>query len=192
MTSELWQRLKPLYDAALDLPGAERARFVAEACRHDHELQQELEKLLTAHNEQTGTLDRPIVNLRDFGVESTLPAGRVLLNRYQVVRHIDSGGMGDVYEVADGFLQGVHVALKTILAHKSEDPDLQKRFEREVLLAREVTHPNLCPMYDIARLRGACPRLLVPHHEASAGYHIGKAAEGRPSALNRRSIGNSE
>jgi len=57
--------------------------------------------------------------------------------------------MGEVYEAEDRFLHGVHIALKTILPHAAGDPDLQKRFEREVLLAREVTHPNLCPIHTI-------------------------------------------
>ena len=57
--------------------------------------------------------------------------------------------MGEVYEAEDRFLQGVHVALKTILPQIADDPALRQRFEREVLLAREVSHPNLCPIYDI-------------------------------------------
>ena len=59
--------------------------------------------------------------------------------------------MGEVYEAEDSFLQGVHVALKIILPHIADDPYLRQRFEREVLLAREVTHPNLCPIYDMFR-----------------------------------------
>ncbi len=59
--------------------------------------------------------------------------------------------MGEVYEAEDRFLQGVHVAVKTILPQIADEPALRQRFEREVLLAREVSHPNLCPIYDIFR-----------------------------------------
>ena len=57
--------------------------------------------------------------------------------------------MGEVYEVEDRELKGVHLALKTILPQIAADPSMRERFEREVLLAREVVHPNLCPIYDI-------------------------------------------
>ena len=43
MTPELYQRLKPLYDAALDIRKEQRAQFVAEACRDDPEMREHLE-----------------------------------------------------------------------------------------------------------------------------------------------------
>ena len=78
-----------------------------------------------------------------------LKPGQVLIDRFVIFRFIAKGGMGEVYEAEDSFLQGVHVALKTILPQIADDPALRQRFEREVLLAREVSHPNLCPIYDI-------------------------------------------
>ena len=69
--------------------------------------------------------------------------------RFVIVRFIAKGGMGEVYEAEDHFLQGTHIALKTILPHIADDPSLRQRFEREVMLAHELTHPNLCPIYDI-------------------------------------------
>jgi tetratricopeptide (TPR) repeat protein len=57
--------------------------------------------------------------------------------------------MGEVYEVEDTYLQGTHVALKMILPHAATDPAMQRRFEQEVLLARKVTHTNLCPIYEL-------------------------------------------
>jgi serine/threonine protein kinase/Tfp pilus assembly protein PilF len=73
----------------------------------------------------------------------------VLCDRFQVIRFIAKGGMGEVYEVEDRHLRGVHVALKTVLSQYAADPLMQERFEREVLNAREVVHPNICPIYDI-------------------------------------------
>jgi eukaryotic-like serine/threonine-protein kinase len=75
--------------------------------------------------------------------------GALVGNRFVVIRFIARGGMGEVYEVEDRFLDNVHVALKMILPKFASDRDTQKRFQQEVLLARKVTHPNLCPIYDI-------------------------------------------
>ena len=151
MTPELWQRLKPLYEAALDVPEEQRAQFIAGACKDDPELQQHLEALLAGHDESAGSFDAPVVNLSDIFPRRhrTLADGEMLLGRFKIVRLLGSGGMGEVYEAEDQFLHSVHIALKTILPQVSGDPAAQKRFEREVLLAQEVTHPNLCPIHTI-------------------------------------------
>lgn len=80
---------------------------------------------------------------------SQFKPGDLIDGRFSVVRFIARGGMGEVYEVEDRQLRGIHVALKTILSHYAADPTMRQRFEREVLSAREVVHPNLCPMYDL-------------------------------------------
>jgi eukaryotic-like serine/threonine-protein kinase len=151
VTPELYQRLKPLYADALDIPKEQRAQFVDDACRDDPELREHLEALLVAHDESTRLLDAPLLNLRDLypSKQRTLADEDLILGRFKIVRILGWGGMGEVYEAEDRFLRGVHVALKTILPNAARDPDLQKRFEREVLLAREVTHPNLCPIHTI-------------------------------------------
>jgi eukaryotic-like serine/threonine-protein kinase len=160
MTPELWQRLKPLYDAALDTPKDKRAQFVAEACGNDDELRVELEALLAANETGTGSLDAPFISFRDFARKQAFSEGDVVLNRFRIVRLLGFGGMGEVYEAEDRFLRGVHVALKTILPNVASNPDLQKRFEREVLSAREVTHSNLCPIYDIFHCEDPPPGYL--------------------------------
>jgi eukaryotic-like serine/threonine-protein kinase len=81
--------------------------------------------------------------------DSQFKPGDLIDGRFAVVRFIARGGMGEVYEVEDRQLQGVHVALKTILSQYAFDPVMRLRFEREVLSAREVVHPNLCPIYDL-------------------------------------------
>jgi tetratricopeptide (TPR) repeat protein len=57
--------------------------------------------------------------------------------------------MGEVYEAQDRLLQDATIALKTISQALARSTDALERFEREVLLARQVTHPNVCPIYDI-------------------------------------------
>lgn len=86
--------------------------------------------------------------------------GAVLAGRFDVVRYISSGGMGEVYEVADRHLHGVRLALKTILRQAAGSSGMQDRFEREVLLARRVVHRNMCPIYDIFHVEHAGKPLL--------------------------------
>ena len=163
MTPELWDRLKPLYEAFLETPPDKRAQFAAQACGDDRELKRELEALLAVKAEGTSTLDAPLVDFNHLNHPVRNQAFRdddLLLGRFRIVRLLGFGGMGEVYDAEDGYLSGVHVALKTILPHIAEDPDLQKRFEREVVLAREVVHPNLCPIYDIFHCDVPPPGLL--------------------------------
>jgi tetratricopeptide (TPR) repeat protein/tRNA A-37 threonylcarbamoyl transferase component Bud32 len=163
--------VEQLFESALALKPAEREAFLDQACSHNPELRRTVEELL-AEDANAGSLlehppfdllgqERPphvggtTVTIGDNEVPSALPPagrlmpGQVLINRFVILRFIAKGGMGEVYEAEDSFLQGVHVALKTILPQIADDPALRQRFEREVLLAREVSHPNLCPIYDI-------------------------------------------
>lgn len=87
-----------------------------------------------------------------MGAPQRLPQfkpGDLIDERFAVVRFVARGGMGEVYEVEDRHLRGTHVALKTILSQYAADPVMRERFEREVLSARGVVHPNLCPIYDV-------------------------------------------
>jgi len=162
--------VEQLFESALALQPCEREAFLDRACSHDPELRRTVEELLAEDAKAGSLLEHPPFDLLDQrppdvgGITLTItgnelpsvlpPAGRlypgqVLIDRFVIVRFIAKGGMGEVYEAADRFLQGVHVALKTILPQIADDPALRQRFEREVLVAREVSHPNLCPIYDI-------------------------------------------
>ena len=83
-----------------------------------------------------------------------LDPGDVLGDRFTIVRFLARGGMGEVYEAADRHLQNKHCALKILRSEIASDPNVRQRFEREVLLAREVTHPNVCPTFDLFRMEG--------------------------------------
>ncbi len=75
--------------------------------------------------------------------------GDVLAERYRVIRFLAEGGMGEVFEVQDLELGG-RLAAKTVRAEVAADPTALERFRREIQLARRVTHPNVCRMFDVA------------------------------------------
>jgi len=73
----------------------------------------------------------------------------LVAQRYRVVRFIARGGMGEVYEVEDLVLHD-RVALKTVRPEVSHDETTIERFKREIQLARRVTHPNVCRIFDVS------------------------------------------
>ena len=80
--------------------------------------------------------------------EYSLSPGEVVAGRYLVSRVIGNGGMGEVYEVQDHLLKET-VALKTLRADLAREEMVVRRFQREVQLARRVTHPNVCRIYEM-------------------------------------------
>jgi tetratricopeptide (TPR) repeat protein len=71
-------------------------------------------------------------------------------SRYRITRFIARGGMGEVYEAEDLEL-GVRVALKTVRADAEGRGQATERLKREIQLARQVTHPNVCRIFDLVR-----------------------------------------
>jgi serine/threonine protein kinase len=79
---------------------------------------------------------------------SALGVGDLLAHRYKVLRFIGEGGMGEVYEAEDCELRE-RVALKTILPEIASREESIRHFKREIQLARKVTHPNVCRIFDL-------------------------------------------
>jgi serine/threonine protein kinase len=78
---------------------------------------------------------------------TTFRPGTVVGYRYLIRRFVARGGMGEVYEALDQELQE-RVALKTVTSTACDDPNAVRRLKAEVQLARRVSHPNVCRIYD--------------------------------------------
>jgi serine/threonine-protein kinase len=79
--------------------------------------------------------------------------GTILAERYRIIGLIGRGGMGEVYR-ADDLKLGQPVALKFLPERLSSDKALLDRFFAEVRTARQVSHPNVCRVYDIGEADG--------------------------------------
>ncbi len=84
---------------------------------------------------------------------SGLVAGTILAGRYRIVGLLGKGGMGEVYRAEDLKL-GQTVALKFLPAALARDGAALARFHREVRVARQVSHPNVCRVFDIGETEG--------------------------------------
>jgi Tol biopolymer transport system component len=79
-----------------------------------------------------------------------LSPGEILASRFRIERFLGRGGMGEVYEAFDLDLRAP-VALKTIRPDLAANEQAMERFRREITLARQVTHPNMCRTFDLGR-----------------------------------------
>jgi predicted Ser/Thr protein kinase len=77
----------------------------------------------------------------------------LLASRYRIVALLGKGGMGEVYR-ADDLTLGQAVALKFLPDEAARDEGLQERFRNEVRIARRVSHPNVCRVYDVGDVDG--------------------------------------
>ena len=79
--------------------------------------------------------------------------GTILDGRYRILALLGRGGMGEVYR-ADDLRLGQPVALKFLPSALTTDPGRLAQFHNEVRTARQVSHPNVCRVYDIGEIDG--------------------------------------
>lgn len=79
--------------------------------------------------------------------------GVVLAERYRIIGLLGRGGMGEVYR-ADDLKLGQPVALKFLPERFAAEKERLERFYAEVRIARQVSHPNVCRVYDVGEIDG--------------------------------------
>jgi eukaryotic-like serine/threonine-protein kinase len=155
MTPAKWERVKVLFEAALDRPAEQRLGYLKDAC-DDDDLRDEVARLLANLEDAGSFLSKPVPSGLDLRAAQTeggsLPPNQVLAGRFKLIRFLARGGMGEVYEAEDEELQE-RVALKIVRPDLLRDPSNLQRFKREVHLAKNVTHPNICRTHDLFRHR---------------------------------------
>ena len=166
MTPERYLRINQLFEAAAAVSPQERAAFLDEACAGDAALRREVESLIAAQEDMgdfltggrrhvsaqllagdPGESTRETAGLKP-SAGPAFSAGQLLAGRFKIVRFIARGGMGEVYEAQDLAL-GESVALKTVRQAIVQNHNAMARFTQEIRLARKVTHPNVCRVFDL-------------------------------------------
>lgn len=167
MDAERWQKIKKLFDAVQEIEPEKRAEFLDDACGHDLELRREVERLIDSLGKAESFMEHPaaaaVVSM--FEDKKTLMAnytagklhggkfvaGTVLANRYRIIGLLGKGGMGEVFKAEDIKLNQT-VALKFLPDKLEKDSSALSRFHSEVRVARQVSHPNVCRVFDIGEI----------------------------------------
>ena len=163
MKPDRWERVKVLFEAALERPSDQRARFLKRECGADEALRSEVESLLAEYDSAGSFMDQPpaynapeTACLIDSSAQRAKAAeeerdaalcGQVL-SHYRIHEQIGSGGMGSVYRAED-LADGREVALKFLRSRAEAEQNAMARFQREAVIASSLRHPNICKFYGI-------------------------------------------
>ncbi len=83
-----------------------------------------------------------------------LTTGSTFAGRYQIIEELGKGGMGEVYKVLDKEVKA-KIALKLIKPEIAADKKTIERFRNELKTARDISHRNICRMYDLNKEEGS-------------------------------------
>jgi serine/threonine protein kinase len=143
MTAEDWSLVKSAFESALDQPETGRREYLQAAFGDHPGIVSYVIDLLANHREDNdGTASAPANK-----EPPVFKPGETVAGRFRIVRMLGSGGMGQVFLAHDGTL-GVQTALKALHPTLAVDREFVERFHREIVVAREVSHPNLCRIFD--------------------------------------------
>jgi hypothetical protein len=148
VTPQQWERLKNVFQDALEQPAHARAAWIAERCADDATLLREAEALLQTH-ETAGTFLEQPAQVDPADLETLLPG--TVVGSYKVLEEIGRGGMGVVYLAEDTRL-GRLVALKSLPSALAMDHDLRQRLRREARAAATISHPSVAVVYALEEM----------------------------------------
>ena len=161
-----FQRINTIFDRALELPEAERAAYLDEACAGDASLRAEVIRLLDAHLRASGFIEKPV----DRAFESVARSreknleGRQI-GAWRVLKEIGRGGMGTVWlgERADKQFEQ-RVAIKLI--HPGMDTEwVVRRFRTERRILAGLDHPHIARLYDGGTTDEGVPYFVMEYIE---------------------------
>ncbi len=153
MNPRTFQRVKEIFEAALEHDSESREDFVRRECSPDTELTREVLSLLSHHDSETAFLDGNL--FQPAGVEtaaSLLTAGDTL-GPYRILGEAGRGGMGVVYRAVDTRLDRT-VALKAVSPLVGRDVEQRRRLRREAKVAASLNHPAIAAVYALEEIDG--------------------------------------
>jgi serine/threonine protein kinase len=183
MTPEEWASVKDVFEEALGRAESERAAFVRAKAGGDAAVAREVLSLLEAHAAAGEFLGSPTATRADPDAPGPPLPKRV--GPYEVLREVESGGMGTVYlaeQVGPGFRRPVAVK---VIRHGFSSALFVRRFQNERRILAGLSHPNIAALLDGGTTEDGLPYFAM---EYVAGTPLTEYCDARRSSTAQRLI----
>lgn len=148
MKSEDWEKIRTIFNDALDLPLAEREDFLLRASGESELILSEVRSFLDAYENEVDVLDDPVLELglSLFADHEEPPFTGQTIGNFRIGRKLGKGGMGDVYFAEDPQLNRP-VAIKFLSSAFLHDNWAKRQLKREAQAVALLQHQNVCQVY---------------------------------------------
>jgi len=154
MTQDQWQRVRDLFERALESEPRDLGAWLDREAGHDAVVRAEAASLLRHHSAAGSFLVQPVTeSVPQLLTEDLALVPGQCVGSYTIVRELGRGGMGRVYLATDARL-GRTVALKALPPRLTGDAVGRERLRREARAAAALTHPGICTVYALEELDG--------------------------------------
>jgi len=154
LSRERWQQVSGIFKLAIELEGEAREVYLAKACAHDESMREEVSRLISSHEKASAD---NFIGTPPYAQSSSADSeGRRLaigqrLGRYQIIEHLGTGGMGEVYLALDSSLDRL-VALKILSGDLAHDKRRMQRFQQEARLVSALNQPNILTIFEFGEI----------------------------------------
>lgn len=169
MTPERWEQIRDVLEKALELAPEERSAFLDSACSSDSSLRQEVESLLASGNDvppeflqPSAMADLLAADLDGIGSAAALEVGQLFAQRFQLIRKLGEGGMGQVWLAEQMLPVRRQVALKLIKAGMYDEAVVQ-RFQSERQSLAMMDHPAIAKVFEAGTTPQGQPYFLMEY-----------------------------
>ncbi len=158
-----WEKLKAVFQQAIELTPEERGTFLEEHCKDDPELRKEIESLIESHSKSGGLLEVTSIQSGEPDSPNDSPDSFIglTIGKYKVEKKIGDGGMAVVYSavrVDEHFTR--HVAIKFI-KRGMDTIEIIKRFKIEQQTLAALNHPYIAKIIDGGTTENGLPYFVM-------------------------------
>jgi len=188
MTPERWRQIRDVLEKAQELEPAQRSAFLDRACSSDQSLRQEVEDLLASSDDARSSFLQSTPLADEFianpdGISGAgLQAGALFAERFQLVRKLGEGGMGQVWLADQTSPVRRQVALKLIKAGMYDEAVVQ-RFQAERQSLAIMDHPAIAKVFDAGTTPQGQPYFVM---EYVPGLPITEYCDGKKLTIGDR------